>query len=138
MRILITFIIVTLLIVASVVGADAPDFWPSWRGPDETGVARGDAPLKWSDKDHVVWKVEVPCCGQSTPVIWGDTMFITTAVPTVPIPKVAVSTHDTGGTLPPIPGEGDRQGQSGPDPGSGQRSGEPSVGGSFIGRFFHF
>jgi outer membrane protein assembly factor BamB len=140
MRILITIIVVTMLMTASAAAADAPDFWPRWRGPNETGVARGDAPLQWSDKEHVAWKIEVPGRGESTPVIWGDKIFITTAVPSVPIPKVAVSTQATGGERqmpggnspqgqggPPL---GDFQGQGGPPSGGGQGSGEPSAGGS--------
>jgi outer membrane protein assembly factor BamB len=126
MRILITVIVTTMLITASAVAADAPDFWPRWRGPNETGVARGDAPLQWSDKEHIAWKVEVPCCGQSSPVIWGDKIFITTAVPMVSIPTVAVSTHDTGGALPPMPAGDSQQGPGGEAP---QRLGAPPSGG---------
>jgi outer membrane protein assembly factor BamB len=137
MRILITVIVVTMLIAASAVAADAPDFWPRWRGPNETGVARGDAPLQWSDKEHLAWKVEVPCCGESSPVIWGDKIFITTAVPTVSIPKVAVSTQAAEGGPPQMPadnspqgpGGGAPQGPGGPPPGDGQGPGEPSAGG---------
>jgi outer membrane protein assembly factor BamB len=62
--------------------ADGPDAWPRWRGPDFNGVARGDAPLTWSDKDHIAWKAQVPGRGHSSPVIWGNRIFLTTAVPT--------------------------------------------------------
>jgi outer membrane protein assembly factor BamB len=47
-----------------------------------TGMASGDAPLRWSDTDSIVWKVPVPGRGHSTPVIAGDRLFLTTAVPT--------------------------------------------------------
>jgi outer membrane protein assembly factor BamB len=138
MRILITVVVVTILIMALAAAADTPDFWPRWRGPSETGSARGDAPLQWSDKEHVAWKVEVPCCGESTPVIWGDKIFITTAVPMAPIPIVAVSTHDAGGALPPMPaadspqgmGGAAPQGQGGVPPGDSQSRGGPPSGGS--------
>jgi len=62
--------------------ADAPDAWPRWRGPDSNGVARGDAPQTWSDTEHIAWKVAVPGRGNSSPVIWGDRLFLTTAVAT--------------------------------------------------------
>jgi outer membrane protein assembly factor BamB len=62
--------------------ADAPDGWAHWRGPEFNGVARGDAPLTWSDTEHVAWKARVPGRGYSSPVIWGDRIFLTTAVPT--------------------------------------------------------
>jgi outer membrane protein assembly factor BamB len=53
-----------------------------WRGPFETGMAVGDAPLRWSDGENVAWKVAIPGRGHSTPVIAGDRLFLTTAVPT--------------------------------------------------------
>ena len=56
--------------------------WPHWRGPNDDGMARGDAPLHWSDKEHIAWKAAVPGRGFSSPVVWGDRIFVTTAVPT--------------------------------------------------------
>jgi hypothetical protein len=55
--------------------------WPQWRGPFNTGVARGSAPTEFGDSKNVKWKAEVPGRGHSTPVIWGDRLFLTTAVP---------------------------------------------------------
>ena len=45
-------------------------------------MARGDAPLRWSDTERVAWKATVPGKGHSSPVVWGDRIFLTTAVPT--------------------------------------------------------
>ncbi len=56
--------------------------WPQWRGPDFNGMARGDAPVKWSDTENVKWKATLPGRGHSTPVVWGDKLFLTTAIPT--------------------------------------------------------
>jgi outer membrane protein assembly factor BamB len=55
--------------------------WPYWRGPDADGMARGDAPLRWSDTEHIAWKVAIPGRGHSSPVVWGDRIFLTSAVP---------------------------------------------------------
>jgi outer membrane protein assembly factor BamB len=55
--------------------------WPHWRGPNDDGMARGDAPLHWSDQEHIVWKAAVPGRGHSSPVVWADRIFLTTAVP---------------------------------------------------------
>src|ERR1035438_8405612 len=77
------------LVTGIVIAADAPDAWPRWRGPEFNGVARGDAPLTWSDKDHIAWKVQGPGKGHSSPVIWGDRLFLTTAVPTGSAPAAA-------------------------------------------------
>ena len=56
--------------------------WPQWRGPHNTGMAEGDAPLRWDDSTNIRWKVEIPGRGHSTPVISGDRLFLTTAIPT--------------------------------------------------------
>src|SRR5262245_3499728 len=58
------------------------DHWPQWRGPFFNGLARGDAPTDWNDTKNIKWKASIPGRGFSTPVIWGDRIFLTTAVPT--------------------------------------------------------
>jgi outer membrane protein assembly factor BamB len=60
-----------------------PANWPQFRGPDATGVADGqDPPLVWDAKEgtNVLWKTPIPGLGHSCPVIWGDRVFLTTAV----------------------------------------------------------
>ena len=54
--------------------------WPYWRGPAADGMAVGDAPLHWSDTQNVKWKTDIPGRGSSSPVIWGDRIFLTTAI----------------------------------------------------------
>ena len=57
--------------------------WPSWRGPVGTGEAPGgDPPVEWSESKNVRFKVDVPGSGLGTPVVWGDRLYLTTAVPT--------------------------------------------------------
>ena len=56
--------------------------WPHWRGPGHTGVANATAPLRWSDTENVRWKLEIPGRGHSTPIVWGDRIYLTTAIPT--------------------------------------------------------
>ena len=55
--------------------------WPSWRGPDENGMATGDAPVTWGDSEGVTWRTAIPGRGHSAPVVWGNRIFVTTAVP---------------------------------------------------------
>lgn len=55
--------------------------WPQWRGPFNNGTAVGDAPLQW-DTNDVRWRLEIPGRGHSTPVVAGNRMFLTTAIPT--------------------------------------------------------
>jgi outer membrane protein assembly factor BamB len=61
--------------------AAGPGDWPYWRGPNADGMAVGDAPLEWSDTEHVRWTIDIPGLGHSSPVIWGDQIFLTTAIP---------------------------------------------------------
>lgn len=61
---------------------EAVRFWPQWRGPLATGVApSARPPVHWSETKNVRWKVEVPGRGLSTPVVWGDLVVVTAAVP---------------------------------------------------------
>lgn len=72
------------LIVSTLVAAQPRSVpgWPHWRGPAHDGVATADVPLTWSDTHNVKWKIEIPGRGHSTPVVWGNRLFLTTAVPT--------------------------------------------------------
>jgi outer membrane protein assembly factor BamB len=79
MRILTTVLLTCL--AASSIATAADNDWPHWRGPNNDGMARGDAPLRWSDTERVAWRVPVPGRGNSSPVIWGNQIFLTTAVP---------------------------------------------------------
>lgn len=63
--------------------------WSRWRGPHNNGMAEGSAPLTWSATENIKWTAEVPGRGHSTPVVWGDRIFLTTAVPTEPVTEAA-------------------------------------------------
>jgi outer membrane protein assembly factor BamB len=78
------------------VQAQSSDHWPQWRGPFFNGVARGDAPTNWNDTTNVKWKTPIPGRGHSTPVIWGDRIFVTTATPTAkPVATSALLPQET-------------------------------------------
>jgi outer membrane protein assembly factor BamB len=54
------------------------DNWPSWRGPDANGISKETSlPAQWSETKNIVWRVPLPGMGGSTPVIWGDRLFLT-------------------------------------------------------------
>jgi outer membrane protein assembly factor BamB len=63
-------------------GPRAEDAWAQWRGPLGTGVApRARPPIEWSEKKHIRWKTALPGKGHSTPIVWHDSIFLTTAIP---------------------------------------------------------
>ncbi len=62
--------------------ADAEHHWPQWRGPLSTGVApHADPPVAWGEDENIRWKIDLPGLGHSTPIVWGERVFLTTAVP---------------------------------------------------------
>jgi outer membrane protein assembly factor BamB len=68
-----------LLAVSST--APAANNWPEFRGPTGQGHSESDnLPTRWSPSENVVWKVEVPGAGLSSPVIYRDVIYLTTAL----------------------------------------------------------
>src|SRR3954462_13589901 len=68
-------------------GDEATHNWPSFRGPSASGVADGqDLPDQWNagTGEGVRFQVEIPGLAHSSPVIWGDRVFLTTAVSSDP------------------------------------------------------
>jgi outer membrane protein assembly factor BamB len=61
------------------VEAEGAKYWPVWRGPSGQGLVTGTYTDTWSATENVVWKKPVPGRGNSSPVIWGDRIFLTTA-----------------------------------------------------------
>jgi outer membrane protein assembly factor BamB len=57
----------------------ADDNWPQWRGPDQNGVSKDAKGLveTWSETENIVWKTELPSWSGSSPVVWGDRVYVT-------------------------------------------------------------
>ncbi|MGI9472514.1 MAG: PQQ-binding-like beta-propeller repeat protein, partial [Rubripirellula sp.] len=74
-----------LVILHGLLAAPVSADWPQWRGPLGTGAAPNSNPvLEWSPTQNVRWKTPLPGRGHSTPIVWGDDVFVTTAVPVGP------------------------------------------------------
>jgi outer membrane protein assembly factor BamB len=55
--------------------------WPGWRGPRGDGTStETNLPVRWGASDNVAWKSDVPGTGHSSPVVWGDRIFVTSCV----------------------------------------------------------
>lgn len=75
-------ILVSLLAGPDLGPAEAQFNWPAWRGPFATGVApHANPPVEWNDKKNIRWKTVLPGKGHSTPIVWGERIFLTTAIP---------------------------------------------------------
>jgi outer membrane protein assembly factor BamB len=67
-----------LLIGASCAGAQS---WPQWRGPQACGLApEKKLPAEWGQDKNIAWKVALPGKGWSQPIVWGNRIFVTTAI----------------------------------------------------------
>ena len=83
----ISILVVSLLLLPAVtngdgVSAEAVRYWPQWRGPLSTGVAPyANPPVEWGKSKNIRWQVPMPGSGHSTPIVWGDRVFVTAAVP---------------------------------------------------------
>lgn len=54
--------------------------WPRWRGPGGQGLtSEKDLPVRWSPKENIAWRTELPGAGNSSPVIWKGRIYLTTA-----------------------------------------------------------
>lgn len=54
--------------------------WPRFRGPNGTGIAADkDIPVQWAEKDGVLWKTALPGAGNSSPIVWGNRVFLQSA-----------------------------------------------------------
>jgi outer membrane protein assembly factor BamB len=62
------------------VEGEGAKYWSRWRGPSGQGIAAGSGyPDTWSATENVLWKAPVPGGGNSSPIVWGDRIFVTTA-----------------------------------------------------------
>ncbi len=98
----ISFIFLASALAMAWLGGPTPEEernWPQWRGPHASGVApHGNPPLEWAEDKNVKWKVEIPGKGSSTPIVWANRVFVTTAIPTGPevAPRVSESSGPHG------------------------------------------
>jgi len=70
------FTIGCCLLVSSGFGGETD--WPQWRGPDGSGKTSATAPVtRWGPDENVKWRTDLPEPGNSTPIVWGDRVFLT-------------------------------------------------------------
>ncbi len=85
-----------LLVSAVPVRGDTEN-WPQYRGAQSDGLGEGASlPEIWSDTENVVWKVRVPGWGWSSPIVWGDRIFVTSAVGETELPTPHVGGYPGG------------------------------------------
>lgn len=127
--------------VTALTAASASDAnWPQWRGPLANGIApAGNPPTTWSETENVKWKTKIPGKGFSSPIVWGNQIFLQTAIATgkkiepppaekkearIYSPQVFGQAQNPGNTPPPGEGQRRRRGPGGPGGGGGFGRGE--------------
>ncbi|HEY1189071.1 MAG TPA: PQQ-binding-like beta-propeller repeat protein, partial [Gemmata sp.] len=69
-------IVFTFALALVPVGVSAADSWPGFRGTGDS-VAKGTYPTKWAPKEGIAWAIDLPGYGQSAPVVWNGTVYLT-------------------------------------------------------------
>jgi outer membrane protein assembly factor BamB len=70
----------TVVLVCGGVAAPSADDWPQWRGPSLNGTSgEKNLPLRWSSTQNITWKLALPAWSGSTPIVWGDRIFLNVA-----------------------------------------------------------
>ena len=71
-------LVVLFFFVAGLIRAEN---WPGWRGPSGDGISAGKGiPTKWSNTENIAWRIAVPGEGHSSPIVWGDKVFLTSSL----------------------------------------------------------
>lgn len=91
--------VAALGVVAATAGATtAGGPWPQWRGPGGQGISTEDnLPFEWSRTKNVAWSSPVPGRGFSSPVVWGDRVFLTTSIEGEIVPGATPAPHRLAG-----------------------------------------
>ena len=74
-------ITLALLAISSLTTVGSAANWPQWRGPDGSGIStEKNLPAAWTPTTNIKWKAAIPGRGHSSPIVWGNRVFVTTAV----------------------------------------------------------
>ncbi|HUQ92608.1 MAG TPA: PQQ-binding-like beta-propeller repeat protein [Bryobacteraceae bacterium] len=78
--------------------AASAENWPQWRGPDSAGTSSAaNLPSEWSAAGNIAWKTAIPGNGHSSPLIWGDRIFLTTSIEGAPTEGAKAPAHRLNG-----------------------------------------
>ncbi len=70
----------TVLLLCGAAAGVSADNWPQWRGPSLNGLSgETNLPLRWSTAENVTWKLPLPAWSGSSPIVWGDHIFLNVA-----------------------------------------------------------
>jgi outer membrane protein assembly factor BamB len=92
-----TALLLILALCTRLPAAAAVENWPQWRGPGGQGVsADTDVPTQWAPDKNVLWKAELPGTGMSSPIVWGDRIYLTAVLEGDVVPGQRAVKHRQG------------------------------------------
>jgi len=90
-------IAISTLLFENSAGAFAGTSWPQWRGPSGQGISEEkDLPTTWSATKNIKWKTPIAGRGHSSPIVWGNKIFLTTAIEGPLVPGAKAVKHMDG------------------------------------------
>jgi outer membrane protein assembly factor BamB len=79
-RMTVLSVFVCACLALALVGRTSAENWPRFRGPNGAGIAADkDIPVQWSEQSGILWKVPLPGQGNSSPIVWGERLFVQTS-----------------------------------------------------------
>ena len=85
------------VLVVGTATLSAAENWPQWRGPGSQGIStEAQLPTEWTATKNIAWKTELPA-GHSSPIVWGDRIFVTAAVEGDIVPGAKAVEHTVDG-----------------------------------------
>ena len=89
--------LLTLAALGAAMSAAAGENWPQWRGPGGQGVSKETTlPVEWSPDKNIAWKTELPGTGMSSPIVWGDRVYLTSVIEGEAVPGHRAVKHRQG------------------------------------------
>jgi outer membrane protein assembly factor BamB len=90
-------LLLALTVLAGPGATAAAENWAQWRGPGGQGVsADTQAPTEWAPDKNIVWKAELPGTGMSSPIVWGDRIYLTAVIEGDVVPGQRAVKHRQG------------------------------------------
>src|SRR5215467_2403818 len=91
------FAVAILVSLSGAVTARTTANWPQWRGPDGSGIStEKNLPKEWTPTKNIKWKTPISGRGHSSPIVWGNRIFLTTAVEGDLVPGAKAVKHMDG------------------------------------------
>ncbi len=87
----------SVMLLNSTAGSSAAPNWPQWRGPGGQGIStEKNLPTEWSATKNIKWKTPIAGRGHSSPIVWGNRIFLTTAIEGAIVPGAKAVKHMDG------------------------------------------